>query len=232
MLGIIVILAVSWLLLHFIEKENPLVLGVLPVKQRIFEWFVGLSFIVLLRIVFLYIETEARQIVWESVEVDLQAIVFAFGYHLRSAVTEDSIFRGALLFILIRRIGMQKALIISGIVFGIYHWFSFGMINEPRFVPMAYIFLTTGFTGYVWGYGYAKTKSVMMPLAFHVGHNMVMTMFYPNAPYGEMLFHEVARVNFSSEWYQLYFLLFTGLVPSVLTLVFVNWYVKMFAREA
>jgi membrane protease YdiL (CAAX protease family) len=55
----------------------------------------------------------------------------SFIYHLKSALTEDLAFRGALLYILIKKIGVQKGFFLSAITFGIYHWFSYGMINGP-----------------------------------------------------------------------------------------------------
>jgi membrane protease YdiL (CAAX protease family) len=55
----------------------------------------------------------------------------SFIYHLKSALSEDLVFRGILLYILIKKIGIQKGGVLSAITFGIYHWFSYKMINGP-----------------------------------------------------------------------------------------------------
>ena len=66
------------------------------------------------------------------------------------------------------KIGAKKAILISAIVFGVYHIFSYGMTGD-KIIPILYVTLITGFTGYVWAYTFYKTKSVMLALGFHLG---------------------------------------------------------------
>lgn len=89
-----------------------------------------------------------------------------------------------------------------------------------RIVPMLYVILVTGFTGYVWAYSFDKTKSIALALGFHLGYNLVMTFFYTSEPYGELIFTELSKVELS-ELNGLYFSLFKGLFPSIMTLTFV-----------
>ncbi len=222
MLGLLVIIIISWLLLHFIEKENIDAIGIIPKRKPVVQFLVGFLFIILITLLTIYIESVVTSLHWKmNSKINYGLIFDSFLYHLKSALTEDLIFRGALLYILIKKIGSQKAILLSAIAFGIYHWFSYGMINGP-IVPLIYIFITTGFTGYVWAFTFNKTKSIMMPLGFHVGFNFLMTFFYTSQPYGELLFTEISSVHLS-EWNQFYFSLFKGLFPSIGTLLFVKF---------
>lgn len=224
MVGLLVIIVISGVLLHFIEKKNIAVLGVIPNQKHIIQFLVGFLCIVCINIISIYIETQVKSIHWEMKPMNYEDIYKAFTYHIRSALTEDLIFRGAILYILIHKIGAKKAILISAVSFGIYHVFSYEM-SLDQMIPIAYVILITGCTGYVWAYTFEKTKSIALGLGFHLGFNIVMTFFYPSQPYGELLFTEVSRVDFS-EWNELYFALVKGLFPSILTFVFVKLLLK------
>ena len=225
MLGLLVIIIVSGVLLHFFEKKSILVLGIIPNRKLVVQFFIGFVFIVLVTLLSIYIETQVQSIQWQlNPEINYQIIFDACIYHIKSALTEDLIFRGALLYILISRLGVKWAVLISAVFFGAYHVFSYGMMEE-RIVPIIYVILVTGFTGYVWAYTFAKTKSIWMPLAFHLGSNLVLTLFFASQPYGELLFTEISRVGLT-EWNSFYYSLFKGFFPSVMTLIFVKLYLK------
>ncbi|WP_191860686.1 CPBP family intramembrane glutamic endopeptidase [Hanstruepera ponticola] len=224
MLGLLVIIIVSWVLLHFIEKKNINVLGIVPSFKRLGQFALGflvISIIVLLNIFF---ETQILKVEWKLSTIDYSLMFEAFGYHVKSALTEDLVFRGAILYILIQRIGAVKAIWLSAIVFGVYHWFSYGII-EGRLILLAYVLVITGFTGYVWAYTFYKTKSIMMGLGFHLGVNLINACFFESQPYGELIFTEVSRINIS-EWNNFLFLIFKGLFPSIFTLIFIKLYLK------
>ena len=224
MLGLLVIIVISWVLLHFIEKKNIDVLGIVPTKNRTIQFFIGFVMISLIVLLNIYIETIVQKIEWKSNAVNYSSILSAFVYHLKSALTEDLVFRGALLYILIQRIGATKAILLSTIVFGAYHWFSYGILNE-RIILLVYVFMITGMTGYVWAYTYHKTNSIIMPLAFHLGYNLTMSFFYEAQPYGELLFSEISKVQLTG-WGGFFFSFFKGLFPSILTLIFVKILLK------
>jgi len=224
MVGLLVIIVVSGVLLHFIEKKNIKVLGIIPNQKRIIQFLIGFVFIMLISLLMIYIETVIKSVNWKLKPINYGLIYKAFIYHLKSALTEDLIFRGAILYILISKLGANRAILTSTFFFGIYHVFSYGML-EDRIVPILYVILVTGFTGYVWAYAFAKTKSIMMPLGFHLACNLVMALFFPSQPYGELIFMELSRVNLS-EWYELFYALFKGLFPSILTLIFIKLLLK------
>lgn len=224
MLGLLVIIIVSWVLLHFIEKKNINVLGIVPTKNLAIQFLIGFIIISLIVLLNIYIETIFLNIEWKTNEVSFSSIFNALFYHLRSALTEDLVFRGAILYILIQRIGATKAILLSAIAFGIYHVFSYGIAGEG-IVLIIYVITITGFTGYVWAYTFHKTKSVLMALGFHVGTNLINTFFFESNPYGELLFTQVSKINLSG-WNNLYFLIFKGLFPTILTFIFVKLWLR------
>ncbi|MDG5493089.1 CPBP family intramembrane glutamic endopeptidase [Psychroserpens sp. SPM9] len=225
MLGLLVIIVVSWVLLHFIEKKNIEVLGIIPYPKRVAQIGLGMVFMMLLCLLWIVIETFVLNVDWQLNKNSNYAFIFdAFVYHVRSALTEDLVFRGAILYILINRIGAKWAILISAIIFGVYHVFSYGMIGE-NFIAIAYVIFITGFTGYVWAYTFHKTKSIMLGLGFHIGYNFLMTMFYESNPYGQLVFQELSK-TILRDWNFLFFSLAKGLFPSIVTLVFVKYLVK------
>lgn len=225
MLGLLIILIISWLILHFIEKTNLNALGFLPIKKSLIHFGIGLFFVFLLKLLFIFIETKVHSIIWiPSSNFNWNSLLLGFWYHLKSALTEDLVFRGAILYILIKRLGLQIGIILSAMAFGIYHWFSYSMLGS-NWLPMTLVFLGTGFTGYVWGYTFAKTQSIFLALGFHLGWNLCSSFFYPSQPFGELLYQQSSRVELS-EWNSLYFYLFNNLIPPLITLIFVKAFTR------
>lgn len=229
MLGLLVIIVISWGLLYFIESEHIGVLGIIPNKKRVLQFFIGWIIMTLIVLLNIYISTIIQDVKWTSNTVNYTSIFNAFVYHIKSALTEDLVFRGALLYILIQRIGTTKAIVLSAIVFGAYHWFSYGILNE-RIILLFYVFLITGLTGYVWAYTFHKTNSILMPLGFHLAYNLTMSFFYESQPYGELLFSQVSKGELS-EWNGVFFSFFNGLFPPIATLVFVKIYLAHFSKK-
>lgn len=221
MLGIFVILLISWGLLYLIEKEHLDILGIIPILTRVSQFTIGFCFICLVILIKIYIETQVEEIEWKANEFKVSTLFRAFIYHIKSALTEDLVFRGAILYILIKRIGSVYAILLSSIVFGMYHWFSYGILNE-RWILLAYVFIVTGFTGYVWAYAFYKTKSIMIGLGFHLGYNFIMTCFFESQPYGELLFSQITKINLEG-WNEFYLSLFKGLFPPFLMYLYVKF---------
>ena len=221
MLGIFVILLISWGLLYLIEKEHLDILGIIPIFTRVSQFTIGFCFICLVILIKIYIETQVEEIEWKANEFKVSTLFRTFIYHIKSALTEDLVFRGAILYILIKRIGAVYAILLSSIVFGMYHWFSYGILNE-RWILLAYVFIVTGFTGYVWAYAFYKTKSIMIGLGFHLGYNFIMTCFFESQPYGELLFSQITKINLEG-WNEFYLSLFKGLFPPFLMYLYVKF---------
>lgn len=215
MIGIVVILGISWLLLHFIERKNLSAFGLMPLKKSSVQFLYGLLTVLLIRLIVLGLESKFKGFEFTTnPDIKFNMILSSFCYHFKSALTEELIYRGALLIILIYRIGPKKAIWVSSVIFGVYHWFSYGLFGEGL-VPMIYIFLITGAAGLVWSYCYVKTKSIALALGFHLGANFALSLYLPNQPYGELLY-SIQSMAELSEWNQLYVALFSGFAPSIL----------------
>src|SRR5687767_8357090 len=162
MIGIIVQLAVSWLLIWLFKKKDLRVLGLWPTGKRLADF--GLFLIVtavcatsgyLLRMYF------AKETWAVNPAFNFNLFLNGLWWNIKSVLFEELIFRGVLLYIMIKRLGAAKAIIISSIAFGIYHWFTFEILgNVPQ---MIVVFFITGIMGLIYAYGYAKTFSLYVP---------------------------------------------------------------------
>lgn len=225
MLGLLIIIIISWILLHYMQQKNIEVLGIIPTKKRIIQFSLGFIIMIIICLLKITVETYALKVTWiQNDTPDYTSILHSFFYHLRSALTEDLVFRGAILYILLERISAHKALFISAIIFGLYHIFSYGML-ESNTIAKLYIILITGVTGYIWAYTFYKTKSTMMGLGFHLGYNFLMSLFYENQPYGQLIFQEVSKVKLS-DWNWLLYHIPAGLFPSLVTFLFLKEYLN------
>lgn len=221
MLGIVVILFVSWLLLKSIGGKNLLVLGFTPVIKRGFQFVFGFVVMGLLFLLTVATDTWLMDIEWvRNPDANLMTFGHAFWYYLKSVVTEDLVFRGALLYLLMTRFVPMAGMLISAAAFGIYHWFSYGMLGgELQVISLIYVFVVTGFIGFSWAFAFQKTGSIMMPMGLHLGWNLTQSLFIPNNPYGELLFQKVTQVGMPEWSYLVYIFAKAFILPVVVMLV-------------
>ena len=184
MVGILVQLVLSWLIVWVIEKKDLRVLGWLPTRQRLrdFAVFFLVTAICCLAGYIIHMFFGARWKLNPGYSI-LDGLKGAWWY-MRSVLFEELIFRGVLLYILIKRLGVKPAMILSAVAFGIYHWFSFGVLGNP--VQMSIVFLATGMMGILLAYGYVKTFSLYVPVAIHFGWSFVKLLF-SDGPIGPQL---------------------------------------------
>ena len=138
---------------------------------------------------------------------------------IKAAVFEELIFRGAILYLLIKRLGIIWACVLSSIAFGIYHWFSYDMFGRGL-IPMIYVFLITGAGGWMFAYAFAKTKSLYAPLGLHFGWIVVSIVVLSAGPLGDSLYVPQGEAAELGLWPQLATFLWQFLVVPGL----VTWY--------
>jgi uncharacterized protein len=190
MIGIIVQLAISWLMVWLYEKGNLSCLGLMPTKKRLLD-FTLFFFVTAACAVsgFLLKMGIAKQSWMLNPAINTGAILEGVWFTVKSVLFEEFIFRGVLLYILIKKLGATRAIIISAVAFGIYHWFSHELWGNPA--QMAIEFLMTGIMGLVLAYGYAKSFSLFIPIAIHLGWNIVQMVVFSGNTIGQQLFVEV-----------------------------------------
>ncbi|MEP2936270.1 MAG: CPBP family intramembrane glutamic endopeptidase [Gilvibacter sp.] len=226
MLGNIVLLLISWGLLYHFERKNLSALGFRPITLRLKELLLGFALIAILLLISIAVETWIFSIKWEAVkDFGLAHILKGLYYYFNSALFEDLIFRGAILYILWKKIGATKAIWISAFFFGVYHWFSFGMFSSG-IIPMLYVLVITGFVGWAWAYTYIKTESIVAGLGMHISWNFCRSLFYENSPYGNMLYVMSEVDSGKAEYYSIYSLIQQLVVPLLIILA-VHYYHKI-----
>lgn len=227
MLGIIVQLLVSWLIIWFFEKGNLGILGFYPTKRRLAAFL--LFFIItalccssdfFMRMIFAQQRWQLNPkltagLVWEGVWWNIKSVLF-----------EELIFRGVLFYILIKKLGATKAIIVSAVAFGIYHWFSHSVIGNP--VQMIITFLTTGLMGVVYAYGYAKTFSLYVPMAIHLGWNLTSSVVFSTSIIGDQLLVPVKPVP---EVTVGYFIFFCIIYLPMLSALLINFFMLKRMRQ-
>lgn len=183
MIGIIIQLAISWLLIWLFEKGNPEVLGLIPTKRRLADFFLFLLVTALCCatgfVLRMWIGNERWMV---NPLLSFKLVLDGLWWNIKSVLFEELIFRGVLFYILIKRTGALKALIISSIAFGIYHWFTYEILGD---VPaMIYVFFFTGIVGMLYGYGYIKTGSIYAVCAIHLGWNFTNNFLFSEGNIG------------------------------------------------
>ena len=177
MAGILVQLIISWGLLWLFARRNLLALGVAPAWERAKQFAAGFLIGLLFLSAFYSFTAWLVHVPYQiNRAYTIPDFVSAFAYVLRSVLYEELIFRGAILYILILRIGATKAILVSAVSFGIYHWFSYGIIGQP--VNMIAIFTGTAIMGYVLASAFYRTQSIYLPIALHLGYNFTSMVIF------------------------------------------------------
>jgi len=186
MLGIVVEIIASWLLLRFVEGKDLLVLGIAPTIKRLGNLVFGVvASTVTCAIYFLAIGYAANGNWTINEEFSAQSFLYGSWWTLKSVLYEELIFRGALLYILIRRIGLRAGCFISAFCFGIYHWFSYDLFGNT--FQMLFILILTGVAGLMFAFAFGVTKSLYLPIGLHFGWNFVSAIVFSNGPLGKQL---------------------------------------------
>lgn len=187
MLQLIGLLVISWSILWLLEKKNLSVLGLTLTYSR-FK-YVAILFTVAAFFsasAFLMKMYFAKEDYTLNPYLSRNAFLLEVWYQFRTVFTEEIICRGALLYILIKRIGSLRAILISSAIFALLHWFNAGVWGN--IFQMVVIFLFTFFMGTLLAFSYARTYSLLIPLAIHFGWNLVQNLIFPDTINGNSLY--------------------------------------------
>jgi membrane protease YdiL (CAAX protease family) len=187
MLQLIGLILISWLIIWLFTKANFSVLGLTPTTERL-KYF-AILFIVsgilssttfILRMYF----AEEKYILTSKLTLD--SILLETWHQFRTVMTEELICRGALLYILIKKMGQTKAIIISSVFFAVLHWINAGVWGN--LIQMTIVFLFTFAMGLLLAFSYAKTFSLLIPFAIHFGWNLMQNYIFPDTANGNHIF--------------------------------------------
>lgn len=224
MIGILVAISISWLLLYLIEKKNIITLGLLPIGKRIKQFLIGFLITGILCVLVQYLESYLKSSTWILNKNITSAIVIkSFWWDFKSVLTEELIFRGALLYILIQKIGSKKSILISAIAFGIYHWFSYGVLGNV--MAMILVFIGTGLMGYAWAWAFSKTKSIMLPFGLHLGWNFVYNTIFSKGPLGALVLIPKGGIELT-DWASLLNFISGLVIVPIMVLIYVRYFVE------
>jgi len=225
MAGIIVELIISWLVLWFICRKHLSVLGFAPTKGRLLHLGIGLLIAGSCYTLYQLMTTACTNNSWKLNKlVTAKKILESSRWTLISVLYEELIFRGALLYIAIKKLSITKACIISAVCFGIYHWFTFNVFGNP--FMMVITFLMTAIVGFSWAFAFAKTGSVYLPIGLHFGWNLFSTVIFSNGPLGQTI---LIKANESQPQGILSLLIFLFQVAALPLLTF--WYLHWFSKK-
>jgi membrane protease YdiL (CAAX protease family) len=211
---LIIELLVSGILLWVYDKSNLLVLGFQPTKSRIIDFTFGIvSSAVLCALCSFSIAMVTKAFM--TVNPNFTVITFfssAF-WMLKSVLAEELLFRGALLYIAIKKTGIRNGCILSSVCFGIYHWFSYGIFGDLD--QMIYIFVVTGIGGLLFAYSFALTKSIYLPVGLHLGWNLISVVIFSQGPLGEQMLLYTGGHGLDGLWTIVFFVYQITVLPLV-----------------
>jgi membrane protease YdiL (CAAX protease family) len=195
MIGILIELFISWALLRLFEKRNLEALGIELSTKRLKYLGIGILFPMLYyTILFLVLSYVGKNPYYLNTNYSSAKFLDAFGYVFRSVAFETLIFQGVLLYMLIKHFGSRKAILISAVSFGIYHWFSWNLFGQ--LFAMLITFLTTGIMGYLWAMAFDKSKSIYLPFAIHFGFNFTsMVLFSKDKNIGQQILIQTYTID-------------------------------------
>ncbi|WP_206368011.1 CPBP family intramembrane glutamic endopeptidase [Sphingobacterium psychroaquaticum] len=186
MLGLCIILILSALLLWILKRKSLTILGLKPNQARSRDFLIGFCLSILLCTFYHLLKAGIAKNTWLwNPELDTIAVGNGILWVVKSVLFEELLFRGVLLFLVIEYMGWRKGCFISAMMFGVYHWFSYGVLGFP--MQMLLVFISTGLIGWVLAFAYAKTGTLWLPISLHLGWNLCHIILFSNGPLGAMI---------------------------------------------
>lgn len=190
MIGILAELALSWLIIWLYEKGNLSVLGFRPVRKRLLDFLIFFFVTAACSLLGFFLNMLIAKYRYQlNPALSFRLIAGGTWFVIKSVLFEELIFRGVLLYILIKKFSAIWGIVISSLAFGIYHWFSHELWGHP--VQMLFELLSSAAIGSVMAWGYARSRSMYIPIAIHFGWNLVQMVVFSGTTIGGQLFVEV-----------------------------------------
>lgn len=177
MIGIFIQLTLSWVIVKFYQKESLEVIGIRPSKKRALAFFIFLLITALFAASGILLRMYFGKEVWQmNPEFSTGLLLNGLWWNIKSVLFEELIFRGVLFYILFKKWGAVKAVLISSVVFGMFHWSSYNVWGNAG--QMLWVLLLTGAAGVLYAYAYLQTGSIYTPVAMHLGWNFTRLFIF------------------------------------------------------
>jgi len=214
MLQLICLVLASWALLHYFSHQSLQVLGIRLTSKQI---FVCLAFF-LLSAFFSSLTYIGRALFAQeqfvfNANLSVQQIATDLWYQFRTVCTEELLFRGALFYLLWKRLGAKSAIWISSVLFALMHVLQPQVWSQPATALLLFVY-TLGM-GLLLSYSFVKTQTIWVPLAIHLGWNLVQNYFFSDQTPAHSLFISIQQPQVTIG-YLLFFLIF--IAPKLLIL--------------
>lgn len=212
------VLATSWLIIYFLEKKNLFKIWFLPAGIRAKEFLKGFILMAVLSSFTQLFLGHLSGSVWSlASDISDQNILRSLVYDLNSVLFEELTFRGIVLYLMLKYLKKpQLSILLTAAAFGVYHWFTYGVIGN--IMVMIVVFLVTGFMGYVFAAAYEKTNSIVLPIALHLGWNLINNTVFSNGPTGIQIF-EATQTSDTMAGYDLISLIWYLILPAIVLFI-------------
>ena len=169
MSGLIAIIIITWIAARLFRLP-PIsdVLGLLPPRR-----IAGLGGVLFLSVAlccasgYLVRSLMADEFFGFNQNLDLGELASGIAATVLSVLFEELLFRGVVLYLLIRKIGEKWAILISSLAFGALH---LNVVSDWGNLPQIVLTLIYPFLlGLVLAYAFARHGSIILPIAIHLG---------------------------------------------------------------
>jgi len=137
---------------------------------------------------------------------------FNFIVQLRAPVWEEIAFRGVILAIFLKSFSKKKAILLDGVIFGLFHFINFLLSGAEIWSSLQYTLGQMGFAsmvGVFLAYVLTKTESLLPCIVMHYLINIVTLIF---------------NVSFANEFlYVIYSVVFVGILPWIINFFIVKY---------
>jgi len=141
---------------------------------------------------------------------------FLLIYMLIPGIWEEVTFRGVAMPMLLKKYKLTPAVIINGIIFGLVHSFNVITLLVLGINPISVLFqvIYAAFLGFAFAYLFVKSGSLIPGIILHYLIDSVGRMIYANTIVTDLISGII------------YAILFIGVVPSIVIIVFVKLLIK------
>jgi uncharacterized protein len=161
-------------------------LGFAPTRIRIREFTFGLALGVLLFTILAAVRGATVGVSWTFAGSNgAFAAAAGLGAAFLFLLPEDLLFRGYAFQRLVAAVGAWPGIVLSAVLFGIYHLLGSGMWGMGTFFQLAMPLCG----GLVFGWAAIRTKGLALPIGLHLGGNWVQASLFSFQPAG----HDVPR---------------------------------------